>query len=145
MLLTILAELPQWLNNLATDLGTLWPIVLFVGAAYGLIKWITKKFQQEVKELIIGEVEPIKAEFKNNGGSSFKDSVDRIEEGYKSVRTDLDHMKSDIDGIRADILSIAKKSQDDHRALRDMIKSLETKNDNMWQEIQKVKPKKTDF
>ena len=145
MLSMILAELPQWLNNLATDLEALWPIVLFLGAAYGLIKWITRKFQQEVKELIIGEVEPIKAEFKNNGGSSFKDSVDRIEEGYKSVRTDLDHMKSDIDGIRADLLSIAKKSQDDHRALRDMIKNLETKNDTMWQEIQNVKPKKTDF
>lgn len=145
MLLSIFAELPQWLDNLAADLESLWPIVLFVGAVYGLIKWITKKFQQEVKELIIGEVEPIKAEFKNNGGSSFKDSVDRIEEGYKNVRTDLDHMKSDIDGIRNDISSIAKKSQDDHRALRDMIKNLETKNDAMWQEIQKVKPKKTDF
>lgn len=145
MILNILAELPLWLSNLANDLESLWPIVLFVGAAYGLIKWITKKFQQEVKELIIGEVEPIKAEFKNNGGSSFKDSVDRIEEGYKSVRSDLDHMKSDIDGIRSDITSIAKKSQDDHKALRDMIKNLETKNDSMWQELQKVKPKKTDF
>jgi uncharacterized protein YukE len=145
MVSLIVAELPQWLEDLATDLGTLWPIVLFVGAAYGLIKWITKKFQEEVKELIISEVQPIKDEFRNNGGSSFKDSVDRIEDNYTSVRRDLDHMKSDIDGIRSDMNSIAKRASDDHKALRDMIKNLEIKNDSMWQELQKVKPGKADF
>lgn len=150
MLQFILAEssfLPQWLQTLATDLGVLWPIVLFVGAAYGLVKWVSKKFRDEVRDLIVDEVEPIKAEFKNNGGSSVKDAIDRLDANYKDIRDDIkdlhgdvNHLKGDVDHIKSDLDGIAAKSAREHKILSEKIGKIEQKNDFIWDEIQKRRP-----
>ena len=140
MLSNVLAELPQWLETIAKDLSTLWPIVLFVGAGYGLIKWISNKFRDEVRDLIVDEMEPIKAEFKNNGGSSFKDAIDRLEGNFKDLRTDVNHIKSDVDMMRLDLDTIDKKSQDAHKALSEKIGLISDKNDSIWDEIQRRRP-----
>jgi hypothetical protein len=150
MLLLILSEtsfLPEWLQTIATDLGVLWPIVLFVGAAYGLVKWISKKFRDEVRDLIIDEVEPIKSEFKNNGGSSVKDAIDRLDSNYQDIKGnirdlhgDLSHLKSDVDHIKSDLDGIAAKSAREHKILSEKIGKIEIKNDSIWDEIQKRRP-----
>jgi hypothetical protein len=140
MLSYILAELPQWLETIATDLSKLWPIVLFIGAGYGLIKWLSNKFRDEVRDLIVGEVEPIKAEFKNNGGSSFKDAIDRLDDNFKNLRADVNHIKSDVDSMRLELTRIDKESQDAHKALSDKVGLISGKNDSIWDEMQRRRP-----
>jgi len=139
--------LPEWLQTLATDLGVLWPIVLFVGAAYGLVKWISKKFRDEVRDLIVEEVEPIKAEFKNNGGSSVKDAIDRLDANYGGLkkdvghlRDDISHLKGDVDHIKVDLDNMAEKATQDHKFLNEKIAKIEIRNDEIWDEIQKRRP-----
>jgi len=140
MLSYVLAELPQWLETIASDLSTLWPIVLFVGAGYGLIKWLSSRFREEVRDLIVGEIEPIKAEFKNNGGSSFKDAIDRLENNSKDLRADVNHIKSDVDSMRLDLNKTEKESRDAHKALSEKIGLISDKNDSIWDEIQRRRP-----
>lgn len=140
MILSITAQLPQWLDNFSTDLGTLWPIVLFIGAAYGLVKWISKKFKDEVKELIVSEVEPIKAELSNNGGSSVKDAIDRLDENYGNLKENVSGIKKDMDEMRSDIAQISKKAQDDHKVLSEKINKIEEKNDFILEEMIKRRP-----
>lgn len=141
------SSLPEWLQTLATDLGTLWPIVLFVGAAYGLVKWISKKFRDEVRDLIVDEVQPIRAEFQNNGGSSVKDTIDRLGADYKDLkenvshlRNDMSHLKNDVDYIKSDIDDIADKASKDHQMLAAKIDKIEKRNDEIWREVQKKRP-----
>jgi chromosome segregation ATPase len=147
LILSETSFLPEWLQTIATDLGVLWPIVLFVGAAYGLVKWISKKFRDEVRDLIIHEVEPIKSEFKNNGGSSFRDAIDRLDTNYEGMKDDIrdihgdvTHLKSDIDHIKSDLDGIAEKSAKEHKNLSEKIGKIEAKNDSIWDEIQKRRP-----
>jgi hypothetical protein len=131
MLPTLLAELPPWLETVATDLGTLWPIVLFVGAAYGLVRWISKKFKEEVHELIVDEIQPIKAEFKNNGGSSFKDAIDRLENGY------LD--------LKGDLVSISTSHEIEQKYIRQSMDSMSLKHDEIWRELKKQRESQRRF
>jgi len=140
MLSKVFAELPQWLETIASDLSTLWPIVLFVGAGYGLIKWLSSRFRDEVRDLIVGEVEPIKAEFKNNGGSSFRDAIDRLDGNFKDLKSDVNHIKSDVDLMRLDLTRTEKDSQDAHKALSEKIGLISDKNDSIWDEIQRRRP-----
>lgn len=93
MFLSLLAELPQWLETLAMDIQALWPIVLAVGAFYGVIRWLSNKFKTEVKSLICEEMAPLKAEFQNNGGASLKDAIDRLEKNMDYLKSDLDNIK----------------------------------------------------
>jgi len=122
MLSLILAELPLWLDSVAKDLGSLWPIILFIGAVVGLIRWITSKFKEEVRELIVIEIEPLKAEFKNNGGSSFKDAIDRLENNYSGLKKDID--------------CIGTKFDKEHKNLRQSLDALEDKQNAICEEMQ---------
>lgn len=150
MLEFILSEssiLPDWLQTVAVDLGTLWPIVLFIGAAYGLVRWISKRFKEEVRELIVDEVTPIKAEFQNNGGSSVKDAIDRLDANYKDLKTDVSHLrgdvshlKGDVDHIKSDLDGISERATSEHKLMAEKISKIEQKNNFIWDEIQKRRP-----
>lgn len=122
MLSILMAELPLWLDSIAKDLGSLWPIILFIGAVAGLIRWITNKFREEVRELIVIEIEPLKAEFKNNGGSSFKDAIDRLENNYSGLKKDID--------------CISTKFDKEHKNLRQSLDALEDKQNAICEEMQ---------
>lgn len=122
MLSFTLAELPLWLDSIAKDLGSLWPIILFIGAVAGLIRWIANKFREEVRELIVIEIEPLKAEFKNNGGSSFKDAIDRLENNYSELKKDID--------------CIGTKFDKEHKNLRQSLDALEDKQNAICEEMQ---------
>lgn len=43
------------------------------------------------------DVAEVKAQFENNGGSSAKDQLDRIENGLTAVKTDLAHLRGRFD------------------------------------------------
>ncbi len=122
----LFAELPQWLENFANDVSSLWPIVLLIGAGYGLIRWASNKFKNEVRDLIIVEIEPLKAEFQNNGGSSFKDALDRLEAAHQDLKNDIMKVQRNHDQINTN-----------QREIWRTVDGLSAQHVELWTEIRK--------
>lgn len=61
-----------------------WPILLMAGAALGAIYRIFKNGMRNIlSDLVETEIKPIQEQFKNNGGSTLKDAVDRMAVGLE--------------------------------------------------------------
>lgn len=78
--LLILADvIPQGVEDFGAEIGAAWPIIIalvfFVGFVGALGRWVWRKILHKIQE----ELKPVKEEFKPNGGSTFRDSLDRVE------------------------------------------------------------------
>lgn len=76
-------EFLESVRSFGNYVGDIWPIfVLLIAAGGGYFK-LRKNFNESLKDSIVktvqSEIEPIKEQFKNNGGSSMKDAIDRID------------------------------------------------------------------
>lgn len=80
-----------------------------IGVVAGMIRWLVKHYLDEMK-----------AEFKPNGGSSLRDSVNRLESENKEIRSKIEKMEAHneeshkelstkIDKLYTTIISILKE------------------------------------
>lgn len=93
----IFAFLPEWLQQFGGELGNAWPVfvavIAIIGALYKLMGRIVKKV---LHETVVSEIRPlnekvdsIQEQFKNNGGSSMKDAVDKVNRKLDENKADL--------------------------------------------------------
>jgi PAS domain S-box-containing protein len=76
------------------DLGSIldwWPVVLGIGAALGALYRLFKNAMKNMlSQLVDEEIKPIQEQFKNNGGSTMKDAVDRVAVGLRESNEKAD-------------------------------------------------------
>lgn len=76
------------------DLGSVldwWPVVLGIGAALGAMYRLFKNAMKNMLSQIVDEeIKPIQEQFKNNGGSTMKDAVDRVAIGLRESNQKAD-------------------------------------------------------
>ena len=66
---------------------------LVAGGVWGVIKWATHRLAELAKDKsgvieLVTRLDRIEAQYRNNGGSSMKDAIDRIERSVNEVRVD---------------------------------------------------------
>jgi hypothetical protein len=99
----ILAVLPQWLSNLATDVESLWPIWIAICglAALGFKGW--KRAKSAFREIVQEETATIRHQVLPNGGASLADDVRRT--------------NGKLDNLSAKVTTYADTNEREHEAI----------------------------
>lgn len=67
------------MSNILDSLANWWPMITAIfGAAIMLYRGLNKSVRKALHETVQEEIKPIQEQFKNNGGGSMKDAVDRL-------------------------------------------------------------------
>lgn len=106
--------IPDFLEDLGTELSHIWPVLLVLGFVGGIIWRFAKhtvktSLTQVMHDTVVTEIRPIQEkvkaieeQFQNNGGSSLKDAVDK-------VNAKLDDNNQQVIDTRTEMLSINAK------------------------------------
>ena len=85
----IMGLIPEWLQELGGEVGEAWPIIVLLIFLTPPVKWLWTSVSKKHTLWVARQIEPILSEFRNNGGSSMKDAVDRLEIKVDAV---LEHL-----------------------------------------------------
>jgi PAS domain-containing protein len=122
MLSYVLVDIiPHYLQNFGQEIGNAWPITVALLAAFALFRWGYRKFIGVIR----AEIKPIRDQVLNNGGTSLRDSVDRIEESVKLAFSMLEELatdrKSDVENIRMALLEENSKRRTQMQKLQSLM------------------------
>jgi hypothetical protein len=102
-MLHIIADI-TWLKDSGDWLGALWPYFAILGGILGLGYRVLKKmFENSLHVMIQTEIRPLHEQFRNNGGSSMRDAVDRVEKKVDSALEEQKNMKDDQSDMKDDL------------------------------------------
>jgi PAS domain S-box-containing protein len=91
----LLGFVPDWLENAGKEVGDIWPILVIVAGAAGIVYRLTKRsFKNVMHDFVQEEIKPLQQQFENNGGSSMRDAIDNID---KTMTT---HTESDASNFK---------------------------------------------
>ena len=99
------------INDANTWIWVLIGVASVVTGTYGTGKWITHKLadiavdKSGVRELS-AKIDSVQSQYRNNGGSSMKDAMDRVERSLNELRLDAKNLSTTVQRIDIELARV---------------------------------------
>jgi thioester reductase-like protein len=99
------------INDANTWIWVLIGAVSMITGTYGTGKWITHKLadiavdKSGVRELS-AKIDSVQSQYRNNGGSSMKDAMDRVERALNELRLDAKNLSTTVQRIDIELARV---------------------------------------
>jgi PAS domain S-box-containing protein len=96
---------PDWLEDFGGELANAWPIIIALMTLGVVLRYV-------MRNAIRDQLDPIKQQFQNNGGSSMRDAVDKLAGDTAELKQSFADRSTQLEEIRADYQSSMKHIRD---------------------------------